>query len=299
MARHVTREEWNRLPAIGLVASLLGLGAAGCIGIVPLNLSTVFLRPNAQHYGSPEAYGYPYDARRLTVAAEREVAIWHVHAPDPRAIVVIAPASDRNKSLYVRAIPIFVPAGYDVILMDYEGFGESSGTIFDLDLAELPEDALAVVDYALTQHDRVVVFGISTGGSSAVWAAANRELAAVILEAPLVLEHEVQYWLVNQGFNDPLLWGIANIWVHPQIPSTFDILDTVRQVDEPKLIMHSRGDDTVPFQTSELLYEAAPEPKTFVELEGGHIKMIDLDPARYAATIIDWLDQQIDGPVIN
>ncbi len=275
------------------VLSVLAAALPGCIGIVPLNLSTIFLRPTDDTYGQPETFGYPYDAKRVHVDAGREVAIWHVHVENPRAIVVVAPASDRNKSLYTPAIPIFAPAHFDVILMDYEGFGESTGSFFDLDLARLPEDVLAVVDYALTQNPRVVVFGLSTGGSSAVWAAAHRNLAAVMLEAPLVIEHEAQFWLMNAGVDDPSLWEIANDWVAPQIPPTFDILETITLVDEPKLIMHSRADETVPFQSGFLTYLSAPEPKTFVELEGGHIEMIEIDPIAYTATINDWLDQQI------
>jgi len=38
----------------------------------------------------------------------------------------------------------------------------------------------------------------------------------------------------------------------------------------PKLFFHSRNDDIVPFRFGKRLFEIAPEPKTFVEVEGDH-----------------------------
>jgi fermentation-respiration switch protein FrsA (DUF1100 family) len=35
-------------------------------------------------------------------------------------------------------------------------------------------------------------------------------------------------------------------------------------------IAHSPQDEIVPFEQGRALYEAAPEPKEFLELEGGH-----------------------------
>lgn len=258
-------------------------------------MSTIFLRPTYETYGTPADDGFSYEAKRLAVGEGREVSIWHVRAEKPRAIVVVVPASDRNKSLYAPAVPIFVPAGYDVILMDYEGFGESTGSIFDLDIARLPEDALAVVDYALTQNPHVVVFGLSTGGASAVYAATQRALTAVILEAPLVLNREAELWLDSQGVQNPAAGQIANFWVGVQMPPTFDIVRNIADVAEPKLIMQSPEDQVVPYAAGRLVYDAAPEPKTFVELKGGHIEMIKLDPETYAHTMLGWLDHELSA----
>jgi uncharacterized protein len=36
------------------------------------------------------------------------------------------------------------------------------------------------------------------------------------------------------------------------------------------LVIHSRGDDIIPFSHGERLFAAAREPKEFLELRGGH-----------------------------
>jgi fermentation-respiration switch protein FrsA (DUF1100 family) len=50
----------------------------------------------------------------------------------------------------------------------------------------------------------------------------------------------------------------------------FDAADALRSVHCPVLVMHSRGDEIIPFRLGRKLFEAAPDPKRFFELQGGH-----------------------------
>lgn len=262
---------------------------------LPVTVEMTFLRPTPEITATPADAGFPeYDEELVTIAEGRAVSIWHVHANNPKAIVVIIPGSDRNKSRYVIGLPIFIPHGYDVILMDYEGFGES--TAAPPELERLAEDGLAVVKHALTKHDRVVAFGISAGGPTAVRAAAELHLAAVILEAPAVLETEVEWWLQTHDIDAPQLCRAVNAWVHPQIPESFDLFEHLQDVSEPKLIMQSREDEVIPFTTGYMVYWAAPEPKAFFEMRGHHGKMIELEPELYEQTVINWLDGVLASP---
>jgi fermentation-respiration switch protein FrsA (DUF1100 family) len=61
----------------------------------------------------------------------------------------------------------------------------------------------------------------------------------------------------------------------PFIPSFvlkggFQTLEKIRSVEVPKLLFHSRDDEIVPFEFGERIFSAAPGPKEFVELRGGH-----------------------------
>ena len=278
--------------SLALVYGLLSSLLAGCDS-PPITLSTIFLRPTPDVVGSPADYGFEFDELLVPVAEGREVSIWHVKAANPKGIVAIFPGSDRNKSRYLIALPVFIPNGYDVILMDYEGFGASTGG--PLDLQRLTDDGFAVADFAKTLHEKVVLFGISTGASIAVSTAGERDAAALMLEAPLVLDDEVELWLRGHGVEDSGLWEIANLWTHPQIPDSFNIIQNIKSVTEPKLIMQSVEDDAVPFAAGLAVYEAAPEPKTFFEMRGGHGKMIELEPELYTQTIISWLDATLQS----
>jgi len=50
----------------------------------------------------------------------------------------------------------------------------------------------------------------------------------------------------------------------------YQTIDYVKEVDCPVMIIHSRGDEIIPFESGLELYEAANEPKEFVEIFGGH-----------------------------
>lgn len=275
---------WWRCVLLG--AAVLGV-VCGCV-LPPVTLGTIFLRPTEEMVGKPADYGYDYEEAYVPVAEGRVVCTWHVKAENAKGIVVVIPGSDRNKSRYLIGLPVFVPYGYDVILMDYEGFGDS--TSGPPDLARLCEDGCAVVAHARTLHPNVIAFGVSTGGPTAVRAALEQDVAAVILEAPLVLEAQIELYLRAIGQVRESLWNLANIWVRPQIPPCFDIATTIAEVRAPKLILHSVDDDVVPFAAGLTLYALAPEPKALVPLSGGHGKMIEEDPDGYAATIVGWLD---------
>jgi fermentation-respiration switch protein FrsA (DUF1100 family) len=62
---------------------------------------------------------------------------------------------------------------------------------------------------------------------------------------------------------------------YPLVPSflvgvKFDSDRKVSRVTCPKLFMHSRTDEIVPYAIGRKLFSAAAEPKEFLELEGGH-----------------------------
>lgn len=277
------------------LALSLALSAALVPACVPFTLSNIFLRPTDQIVATPADLGLTYDSVRLQIAPGREVAVWAIRRPGARGAVVVVPGSDRNKSIYLPAAEVFGPGGLDVILMDYEGFGESSGTIFDLSLAELLDDALVVVQFARSQYDTLIVYGISGGAPPAAHAAATVGVEGLILEAPLVLDRWVEFWLIDQGVASPLLVDIANAWVHPQIPANYDTLSDVAAIEAPKLILHSPEDELVSFMSGGLVYEAAVEPKTFVPIRGDHGEMVEIAFEEYRSIILTWIEDAVFG----
>lgn len=278
---------------IGVLVIGIGLFCTGCQIEPPIPLDDIFLRPTEKIAGTPEDYGYAYESLFLPIGESRGISVWHVKSDDPKAVVVIIPGSDRNKSRYVIALPVFIPQGYDVILMDYEGFGESPG---EHKLQNLIDDGFAAIEYAQSKHPNVIAFGVSTGAPTAIRAATEKDLAAVLLEAPLILADETELYLRSIGIDLPAIWNIANLYVHPQIPPDFDILRHAVTVEEPKLIMCSVDDDVVTYESGVRVFNAAAEPKIFWEMQGKHGGMIELDFDAYQKKIIGWLDATLGLP---
>jgi fermentation-respiration switch protein FrsA (DUF1100 family) len=67
--------------------------------------------------------------------------------------------------------------------------------------------------------------------------------------------------------------------------SRFSSIDKISRVTIPKLFLHARADDVIPLAHGRRLFQAAPPPKTFVELAGGHGDAFELDSATYFGSI--------------
>jgi uncharacterized protein len=53
----------------------------------------------------------------------------------------------------------------------------------------------------------------------------------------------------------------------------------------PKLFLHARADEVIPIAHGRRLFEAAAQPKRFVELQGTHGDAFDADSAAYFGAI--------------
>ncbi len=262
---------------------------AGC-GVIP-TLDEMILRPNPTITTTPADAGYEYEELSVPVAADRSVTVWHVKAPAPPAgIVVVVPGSTGNKSMYVAALPVFVGAGYDVLLMDYEGYGNSPG---EPTLQHAADDVMAVADYAFAQFDTVVLYGVSLGSPLAARAAATHRPAALILEASLILASEAGLWLEDNNLAIPIAMNVGDWFAATVMPEEYDIIESMAAVDAPTLIMHSVDDEVTPYPGGEQVFDAAAGSRTFWQMRHKHGKMFFEEPEVYTAAVQEWLRQNV------
>lgn len=164
--------------------------------------------------------------------------------------------------------------GLNQLAFDYRGYGESEGAPSE---EGVYKDASAAYRYLREQlgvgPERIVIFGHSLGSAVAV------DLAGRVPNAGLILEGALTS-VIERGAE-----------LYPFIPvrwigrSRFASIDKISRVTVPKLFIHAKGDEVIPIAHGRRLYEAAPPPKTFVELTGGHGDAFDLDSARYFGAI--------------
>jgi fermentation-respiration switch protein FrsA (DUF1100 family) len=168
--------------------------------------------------------------------------------------------------------------GLNLLAFDYRGYGESGGAASEQGLYR---DADAAYRY-LREHrrvaaDRIVVFGHSLGSAVAIDLASRAPSAGLIVEGALTSA-------IQRGQE-----------LYPYIPvrwiarSRFNSIDKISGITVPKLFLHATGDEVIPLAHGRKLFAAAAEPKTFVELQGGHGDAFDTDSARYFGSIAAFL----------
>jgi len=162
--------------------------------------------------------------------------------------------------------------GLNVLAAEYRGFGGMEGVPTE---AGLNADARSAYDYlrqALhADPRRIVVYGWSLGSAVAVDLVSRVDEGAVILEgAPASLvaigARRYPYFPIRLMIRNP-----------------FESILKIGKAGSPMLFLHSPEDAVIPFAEGRKLYDAAPSPKQFVEVSGGHIYASERDPRFFPA----------------
>jgi fermentation-respiration switch protein FrsA (DUF1100 family) len=209
--------------------------------------------------GTPLAAGLDFSEIKLTTSDGETLHGWWVPARQARGAVLIFHGNAGNISHRLEYLAMFNRLGYASLIVDYRGFGLSTGTPSE---AGTYRDAQAAWRYLIElQHLRardVVLFGESLGGGVATWLAQREGPRALILASTFT--------------SVPDLGAQVYPWLPVRLLSRTDYgnLERIRQIAVPVLIAHSREDDIIPFSHGEALFAAANPPKRFLELHGGH-----------------------------
>ena len=164
--------------------------------------------------------------------------------------------------------------GLSLFAFDYRGYGESEGMPSE---AGLYRDADAAYRYLrdslAVPPERIVVFGHSLGSAVAVELVSRVPAAGLVLDGALTSVIERAQELFPYA---PVRWVAA---------SRYPSIERVGRLTLPKLFLHARDDEVIPFGHGRRLFEAASEPKEFVALRGGHGDAFEVDSAAYFGAI--------------
>jgi pimeloyl-ACP methyl ester carboxylesterase len=227
-----------------------------------LRQQSIVFRPRAESTGrSPADIGVAFDDVFLTCASGVRIHAWWVPGRLRKAIVFFH-GSDGNLSYEVPTLRFLEKLGAAVLLVDYPGYGQSEGRCSERLCYEAGEAAWAFVREArCVPAADVVVFGQSLGTAVATYLAATRECGGLVFQSGFTSVPEIAVSIF------PLL-PYALFWVFAR--SRMNSLRRIGSCRCPVLVLHSRGDEHVPFDHALRIHERAPAPKKFVELRGVH-----------------------------
>ena len=165
--------------------------------------------------------------------------------------------------------------GYQVLMLDYRGYGRSEGKP---GLPAIYQDIQAAFDWLdqapEVQGKPLVVLGQSIGGALAVHYLAEHpqrraNLKALILDGtPASYRDVARYALGTSWLTWPLKTPLS--WLIPDDDSAVNGL--ARLAGTPTLIFQSMDDTLVPLDNGIRLYQIAPPPRVLQLTRGGHVQ---------------------------
>ena len=238
---------------------ILGVGYAAILVIMYLFQSAFVYFPSRTLTATPEMLGLEYSEVHVRTSDDIGLHGWYIPADESRGTLLFFHGNAGNISGRLESIEQFHSLGLNVFIFDYRGYGKSEGSPSE---AGTYRDAEAVwrhlTEVREESPDRIVLFGRSLGGGVASWLASEVEAGALVLESTFTsavdLAGEIYPFL-------PVRW-----LMHIRYPA----IDYLEEVTYPVMVAHSEGDDVVPYHHGQALYEAANEPKFWMEMQGQH-----------------------------
>ena len=270
---------------IAQIGSVLGWAVAVYVGLAILLflLQSFIIFPGGRNvWRTPDApgFGWSYDDVELTVNGHTTHG-WYIYAPEPaRGTLLFSHGNAGTIANRLESAQTFRDLGFNVLLYDYGGYGHSTGRASE---ARCNADIRAMWDYLTGKRgespERIVLFGRSLGGGPTTYLAAQVTPGAIILESTFR-----STIAVARGVFPFFLFPLELLVRHP-----FRNEDKVPHFTAPLLVVHSPNDEIIPYSHGRRLYELAPEPKSFLEIRGGHNEGFFQDAETYFEGLAEFL----------
>jgi uncharacterized protein len=207
---------------------------------------------------TPAQFQLRYQDVQFMASDDVSLTGWWIPANRPRGTVIFCHGNAGNIGTVASFAPEFFKRGFNVLLWDYRGYGQSGGRISEKGIYR---DARAAFDAAkaMGKNLPIILYGQSLGGAVAVHLATERPVDGLIIEA---------------SFSSAA--DMASRWypsfpLHKLLSVSFDSASLSAELEGlPKLFGHSPHDEVIPFQSGRILHSSAAFPKTFALLSGGH-----------------------------
>ena len=268
--------------AVLLIATLL-LG--GC--------SQLFLHPTREQALHPEKLGLAYEDVFLPLGDGARLHGWFLPAKAARGTILHLHGNGDNISSFIGAVHWLPARGYNVLLLDYRGYGRSDGVAT---IAGAHADAQLALRYLAARQgpgsERLVVLGQSLGGSIGIYAVAHAappdraRIKGVISEGAFSSYSRIARERMNAlWLTWPLQWPLSLLFSDEY--SAEDALPQLGGI--PLLLIHGDRDQVVPYSHSQRLNDRATgRHELWTIAGGGHIDALTRNEWR--ERLMAWLD---------
>lgn len=215
-------------------------------------------------------YAFNFSHKEINIAADKNTNINIIQFPPAdtaiKGVVLYFHGNKTNINRYRWFVPNFTEYGYEVWMIDYPGFGKSTGTFTE----ETAYDwALTMYKMARARFEpgQIVIYGKSLGSGIAAQLASVRDCKQLILETPY-------YSMISLAKHYLPIYPLEQM-LHFKLPThTF-----LTKVTAPVTIFHGTDDPLIPYSNAVRLKKVLKQGDEFVTIEGGNHRNLNQYPA--------------------
>jgi len=220
-----------------------------------------------------EEIAFPVDQDTITVIVLKPVSA------KPKATILFFHGAGGNVSTYVFMTKPLVEDGFQVVMVDFRGYGKSTGIPTHINVAE---DGQKFFDFIYQRKDvkntKIIIYGASLGSQiSAHLARKNKDkISGLVIDGGMSSFADIAAIFAPQ-FKDMIAKMLSSVYAAKE--------DVKFTEGLPKLFVYSKNDKTVPFSQGEEVYQNASEPKQFFEFTADHLNAVKEKPTELLKAI--------------
>ncbi len=252
---------WKKLsmPISWTYIALLAITIFGLSVLFYSQIENFFIfYPESEFETLPTDWGLSYEDVFFLSDGEIQIHGWYFPLKPDTPVILFCHGNAGNISHRLENVKLLVDQGLSVLIFDYRGYGKSEGKPTE---SGLYADGLAAYSFLVGhKHIRpsdIIPFGRSLGSSVAIEIALKRKVRSLIIESAFTSTKDMAKTLF-------LFRPFSFL-----MPVHYDNLKKIAAIRVPKLVIHGKRDEIVPFHMGERLYQAAPKPKRFFPVKGG------------------------------
>ena len=232
------------------------LGYALLLLLVYLIQEKFIFKPEKLHADFKYKYDVPFEELFFDVEPGVRINGLHFIVEKPLGLILYFHGNSRSIKGWARYAKDFSRYNYDVVLVDYRGFGKSTGKRTESDMLNDMQFVYNSLSSKYTEH-HMIVYGRSLGSGFATKVASENKPRYLILDAPYYSFRKVVERFL------PILPMRFLLRFHLRTDKW------IRKVNCHTYIIHGTKDWLIPISNSENLQALNPRKITLVRIEGG------------------------------
>lgn len=223
----------------------------------------IFLPVLLPHHHEYE-FEHPFREYFFETPNEGVINVLHFVINQPKGVILYFHGNADNLHRWGKIASKLTHYGYDVLVMDYRGYGKSKGPRKE---EILFQDAQFCYDFLKEKYseEQIIIYGRSLGGAFATKIASENSPKKVILECT---------FFNLQDMANRVIPNTITTTLSPIFPYHFLSNEYIKNISAPLYCFHGNQDNIVPISSGRKLFtifeKSQPDiDKKFIKIEGG------------------------------